>query len=113
MGLFLIITLLSCLIGLWHGNSPSVILRDARFPLYFAAFFLVVNFVERRHLLALFTPLLLVAAALVGLEYIYILEFVGAIHRHPLCPGRPGPGGQPAFGVALWHQYPHLCPQAI
>ena len=74
---FLALTLVSMAVGLYHHNSTSVILRDARFPLYYAAFFLVTHFVDGKTVLRLFQPLLLAAGLVVGVEY--ILEFLGAV----------------------------------
>lgn len=70
-------TLLSVAVGVSHGHSGSQILRDMRYPFYYAAFFLVTNFVDRRAVLDLFAPVLVLCGAVVGVEY--ILEFLGAI----------------------------------
>ena len=74
---FLGLTLVSMAVGISYDNSTSVILRDARFPLYYSAFFLVTHFVEERAVLRLFLPLLLLAGLIVGVQY--ILEFLGAV----------------------------------
>ncbi len=74
---FLGLTLVSMAVGMSYNNSTSVILRDARFPLYYAAFFLVTHFVEERAVVRIFLPWLLLAGLVVGVEY--ILEFLGAV----------------------------------
>jgi hypothetical protein len=70
-------TLLSVAVGVAHGHSGSQILRDVRYPFYYAVFFLVTNFVDRRAVLELFAPALVLCGVVVGGEY--ILEFLGAI----------------------------------
>ena len=74
---FLGATLLSVAVGFAHGHAGSQILRDMRYPFYYAAFFLVTNFVDRRAVLDLFAPVLVLCGFAVGVEY--ILEFLGAI----------------------------------
>ena len=74
---FLLAASLSVVVGLAHGHDLSQILRDTRYPLYYAAFLLVVNFVDRRAVLDLFAPALVLCGVAVGMEY--ILEFLGAI----------------------------------
>ncbi len=75
--IFLAATAFSTLVGLLHDNSTSLILRNVRFPFYYAVFFLATNFIDRRAALRLFLPALLLAGLAVSFEY--ILEFVGAI----------------------------------
>ena len=74
---FLGATLLSVAVGLAHGHSGSQVLRDMRYPSYYAAFFLFTNFVDRRAVLDLFAPALVLCGVVVGIEY--ILEFMGTI----------------------------------
>jgi len=74
---FLLATSLSVAVGLAHGHDSSQILRDMRYAFYYTAFFLVVNFVDRRAVLDLFAPALVLCGVVVGMEY--ILEFLGAI----------------------------------
>jgi uncharacterized membrane protein len=74
---FLLVVVFSVAVGFLHGNSVSVIWRDARFPLYFITFFLVTNFVDAESALRRYAPLLVLLGLLVALEY--VLEFVGAI----------------------------------
>ncbi|MGY8826503.1 MAG: O-antigen ligase family protein [Candidatus Latescibacterota bacterium] len=74
---FLLVVVFSIAVGFLHGNSASVIWRDARFPLYFIAFFLVTNFVSKQSILRRYAPMLVLLGLLVALEY--VLEFVGAI----------------------------------
>jgi len=74
---FLLVVVFSIAVGFLHGNSVSVIWRDARFPLYFITFFLVTNFVSAQSALRRYAPLLVLLGLLVALEY--VLEFVGAI----------------------------------
>ena len=74
---FLSATLLSTIVGLMHGHSLSLILRDVRYPLYYLVFFLVTNFVDRKAVLRVFLPLFVLAGLVVSIEY--ILEFLGAI----------------------------------
>ncbi len=73
----LAIALLSGLVGLYRGHEISTILRNLRFPLYYIAFFLVVQSVDARTVVRVFVPLLVVSGVVVSLEY--ILEFLGAI----------------------------------
>ena len=75
--IFLGVTALSVGTGFLYHNMTTVIWRDARFPLYYAAFFLATNFVDKRSALRRFLPALVVAALIVSVEY--VLEFVGAI----------------------------------
>ena len=74
---FLGATSISTVVGLVHGNSLSVLLRDVRFPLYYVVFFLVTNFVSARTALKIFLPALVLSGLVVSVEY--ILEFLGAI----------------------------------
>jgi uncharacterized membrane protein len=74
---FLLVVVFSVAVGFLHGNSVSVIWRDARFPLYFITFFLVTNFVDAESALRRYAPLLVLLGLLVALEY--VLEFVDAI----------------------------------
>jgi hypothetical protein len=74
---FLGATLFSVAVGFAHGHWSSQILRDMRYPLYYGLFFLVTNFVDRRAVLNLFAPALVLCGVVVGVEY--ILEFLGAI----------------------------------
>ena len=77
VAVFLLAALLSAGVGLLNGNSLSLVLRDVRFPLYYAAIFLVTSFVDRNTALRVFVPVLVLAGLAVSFEY--ILEFVGAI----------------------------------
>ena len=74
---FLGVAVVSAVVGFLHDNLTTVILRDVRFPLYYAVFFLMTGAVDRRSVLRYFLPALVVAALLVS--FAYILEFVGAI----------------------------------
>lgn len=74
---FLVIALLSGLVGLHRGHEVSLVLRNLRFPLYYIAFFLVVQSVDARTVVRVFVPLLVLSGVIVSLEY--ILEFIGAI----------------------------------
>jgi len=74
---FLAVALLSGLVGLYSGHETSHILRNLRYPLYYVAFFLVVQSVDARAVVRIFVPLLVLAGVIVSLEY--ILEFIGAI----------------------------------
>jgi len=74
---FLAATALSVLTGFLRHNETTVILRDARFPLYYGVFFLVTHFVDEEAVLRRFLPALALAALAVAAEY--ILEFIGAI----------------------------------
>ena len=74
---FLAATAFSTLVGLVHDHSTSLILRNVRFPFYYAVFFLATNSIDRRAALRLFVPVLLLAGLIVSFEY--ILEFAGAI----------------------------------
>jgi O-antigen ligase len=77
VAIFLLAALLSAGVGLFYGNSLSLVLRDVRFPLYYGTVFLVTSFVDREMALRIFVPVLVLAGLAVSLEY--ILEFVGAI----------------------------------
>jgi len=74
---FLAIALLSGLVGLYRGHDVSVVQRNLRFPLYYLAFFLVLQSVGPRAVVRFFVPLLILSGVVVSVEY--ILEFVGAI----------------------------------
>ncbi len=75
--LFLAVSLLSALVGLARGNLTTVVLRDVRFPLYYGAYYLVVQFVDGRTAVRWLVPLLVACGLIVSGEY--VLEFVGAI----------------------------------
>ena len=74
---FLAVALLSALVGVLLDNPHSQIVRDVRYPLYYAIFFLVTQFAEERDAVRLFLPVLLLAGLVVSAEY--ILEFAGAL----------------------------------
>ena len=74
---FLAMAVVSAGVGFWRDNPTMMILRDVRFPLYYAIYFLMTGAVDRRSVLRHFLPALVVAALLVSFEY--ILEFIGAI----------------------------------
>jgi len=76
---FLGVTVFSALVGALLDNSHSQILRDVRYPLYYAVFFLVTQFFEESDLVRRFLPVLLLAGLVVSAEY--IVEFAGAIDR--------------------------------
>ncbi|MEW6754215.1 MAG: O-antigen ligase family protein, partial [Candidatus Latescibacterota bacterium] len=77
VAVFLLATATSVAVGYLHGNDVSVIWRDARFPCYYGAFFLVTGFVGPRFVLRSFAPALVVGALVVSAQY--ILEFLGTI----------------------------------
>ncbi len=68
----LALVVLSCVLGLIYGQSVSQMLRDARYPLYYALFFAVTWFFDVRRF-ATFLYLFVVIAAIVGIEY--LVEF--------------------------------------
>ena len=74
---FLLVVILSIGVGYIHGNAPTVIWRDVRFPLYYVVFFLVTQFLNREIILQRIVPLIIFSGIVVALEY--VLEFVGAI----------------------------------
>ena len=74
---FLMVAVLSVGVGLYHEHDTSTIFRNARFPLYYAVVFLVVQSIDRETVLRIFVPLLVLSAAAVAAGY--ILEFLGAI----------------------------------
>lgn len=74
---FLTVAVLSVGVGLYHEHDTSTIFRNARFPLYYAVVFLVVQSIDRETVLRIFVPLLVLSAAAVAAGY--ILEFLGAI----------------------------------
>ena len=75
--LFLAATAVSAAVGTLHGNSTSVLLRDVRFPLYYAVFFLVASFVDGRTARQVAPTALIGVGLAISVEY--ILEFLGAI----------------------------------
>ncbi len=75
--LFLGAVALSGFVGAVHHNSASLILRDIRYPLYYAVFFLVTNFAGEKAAVKGFLPVLVGAGLVVSLEY--IVEFVGSL----------------------------------
>lgn len=62
----------SCVIGLIYGQSVSQMLRDVRYPLYYALFFAVTWFFDSRSV-STFLYLFTFIAAIVGIEY--LVEF--------------------------------------
>lgn len=74
---FLGVVVFSALVGALHYHSTSLILRDVRFPLYYAVFFLVTNFADQELAIKGFLPVLVAAAVVVSAEY--TLEFLGSI----------------------------------
>ncbi|MBI2503620.1 MAG: O-antigen ligase family protein [Candidatus Latescibacteria bacterium] len=74
---FLGVAVFSALVGALHYHSTSLILRDLRFPLYYAVFFLVTNFADKGLATRGFLPVLVMAALVVSTEY--TLEFLGSI----------------------------------
>ena len=74
---FLSIAVMSVGVGWFHEHDSSTILRNARFPLYYAVVFLVVQAIDRETVLRVFVPLLALSGVVVAGGY--ILEFLGAI----------------------------------
>ncbi len=74
---FLGVTAVSAAIGWFYGHDESTILRNVRFPLYHAVLFVVVQAVDERAVVRIFTPIVVLAATIVAAGY--ILEFLGAI----------------------------------
>lgn len=66
------IVVFSCVLGLIYGQSVSQLLRDVRYPLYYALFFAVTWFFDARRA-ATFLYLFALIAAIVGIEY--LVEF--------------------------------------
>lgn len=64
------LVVLSCLLGLIYGQSISQMLRDVRYPLYYALFFVVTWFFDVRRF-STFLHLFLLIAAIVGIEYLF------------------------------------------
>ena len=64
------LVVLSCLLGLIYGQSISQMLRDVRYPLYYALFFVVTWFFDVRRF-STFLHLFLFIAAIVGIEYLF------------------------------------------
>jgi len=77
VALFLALAALSVAIGLYRGNDPSAVVRNARYAFYYSAFFLAVQVGEERVAARYFVPVCIAAGLAVSAEY--ILEFVGAI----------------------------------
>jgi len=71
---FLFVASISMLVGFYHGNEPSVVLRNGRYAFYYAAFLLTVQAVDSRTAVRVFVPLFVVAGLAVSAEY--ILQFV-------------------------------------
>jgi len=74
---FVGVALLSAFVGGLHGNADDVILRNMRYPLYYAVFFLVTQSVDARSVTERFSLLFIAVGASVSAEY--ALEFLGAI----------------------------------
>ena len=74
---FLVVSVFSAAVGMYHGNDGSIVLRNLRFLLYYAAVFAVVQAVDRSQALRLFAPLFALAGFVVSAEY--IIEFLRAI----------------------------------
>lgn len=72
---FLGVGVLGMCVGLWHGHEA--VLRNARYPFYYVAFFLVLHSVGRRDVTRLFLPALVLSGAFISVQY--VLEFLGAI----------------------------------
>jgi O-antigen ligase len=68
--------LLSCLVGLYYGQSVSQMLRDVRYPLYYGLFFVAASFFDGRHVVRLLS-VLMASAGIVGVRY--IAEFLGVV----------------------------------
>ncbi len=64
----------SCLLGSIYGQSVSQMLRDARYPLYYALFFAVTWFFDLRRF-STFLSLFVGIAAIVGIEYLFEFFF--------------------------------------
>ena len=74
---FLILLVASVGIGFYYGQSTSRMLRDVRYPFYYALFFVVTGFFDvRRH--RAFLYVVLGSSAVVGLEY--LAEFLGVVN---------------------------------
>jgi len=66
---FLGLLIFSIALGLWYGQSVSQMLRDVRYPLCYALFFVVTGFFDLKGSRT-FLGLLVVSSAVVGLEYL-------------------------------------------
>ena len=69
----------SCVLGLLYGQSVSQLLRDVRYPLYYALFFAVTWFFDSRRV-STFLYLFTCIAAIVGIEY--LVEFFLEVDTH-------------------------------
>ena len=76
MLVFLALVVTSMALGLFYGQDVRQILRDVRYPLYYVLFFVVTGFFDLRRR-GLFLSVLVVSAAVVGVEY--LVEFVRAV----------------------------------
>ena len=74
---FLMLVVASVGIGLYYGHPTSQMLRDVRFPFYYALFFVVTGFYNIRNS-GVFLSLLVAASAVVGVEY--LVEFVEMVN---------------------------------
>ncbi|MDA0746824.1 MAG: O-antigen ligase family protein [bacterium] len=74
---FLGVVLFSMLLGQYYGQSTSQMLRDVRYPLYYAFFFVVTGFFDLRRGRT-FLTLLVLSSAVVGVEY--LVEFLGVVN---------------------------------
>ena len=72
---FLLAALVSGAVGFWHGNEA--VLRNLRYPMYYAVFFLVLHAARPGDGARLFAPLVVLAGVVVSAEY--LLEFLGAV----------------------------------
>ena len=74
---FLFLVVASCVIGVYLGHSISQLLRDVRYPFYYALFFVVTAFFPRgRHKTLIYV--ILAISAVVAIEY--LAEFLSAIN---------------------------------
>lgn len=74
---FLVVSVLSAAVGMYYGNDGSIVQRNLRFLLYYAAVFAVIQGVDRSQALRLFAPLIALAGLVVSAEY--IIEFLRTI----------------------------------
>ena len=93
-------------LGLFYGQDVRQILRDVRYPLYYALFFVATGFYDPRRRGA-FLAVLVISAAVVGVEYLVEfvravdLSYAGAFHRVARREGLLLPMGVLALAAAF------------
>ncbi len=104
--IFLFLLVFSVGLGQYYGQSTSQMLRDVRYPLYFALFFVVAGYFDTRKC-RIFLTLLTISSAVVGLEYlaefldIVDISISGSFYRVARMEGLMMPIGVLVIGATL------------